>query len=75
MASEFHDALDDKFATEDDINGQFKHDSDLRSLIDKRDDEISWFRNDVPSKQIPIPPNPLLESDDCELGLVSRCVS
>ncbi|WOH09924.1 hypothetical protein DCAR_0729384 [Daucus carota subsp. sativus] len=61
---------DDKNLVEDDINGKFTHDSDFHSLLEEQDTGVSWFRDDVPSKQIPIPVIPIL--DDCTLAVVSK---
>lgn len=61
---------DDKNLAEDDINGKFTRDSDFHSLLEEQDTAVSWFRDDVPSKQIPIPVIPIL--DDCTLGVVSK---
>lgn len=60
-SSEFYDTADQNDDIKFDINGQLIQHSSLM-----RDDEVSWFRDDVPTKQIIIPSKPLKEKD-CEL--------
>lgn len=54
LSTTIDDLHDDNNANDDDdINGQFAHDRSM-SLLENQDDEASWFRDDVPTKQIPI---------------------
>ena len=52
---DFYDTQDDNNTAVDDINGQFSHDLSFRSLLKNEYEELSWFRDDLPTKQIPVP--------------------
>lgn len=54
LSAEFYDPHNENNATEDDINGQFIHDMSFHSLIENQDHEVSWFRDDIPTKLFPI---------------------
>lgn len=59
LSIEFYDAQDERDnASEDDINMQFSNDTNFRNIIENRDDEVSWFRDDVPTTQVANPCNP-----------------
>lgn len=47
-------------ANDDDIHGQLSHDMSFRSIIDNEEEELSWYRDDLPTTQIPIPPKSLV---------------
>ncbi|XP_074351757.1 uncharacterized protein LOC141690898 [Apium graveolens] len=37
---------------EDDMFGKFSHDTSFRTIIENHENEVTWFRNDVPAKEI-----------------------
>ncbi|KAL8101227.1 hypothetical protein AgCh_033197 [Apium graveolens] len=49
----FDDSHTENSPSEDDINGQFAHDRRF-PVVENQDDKANWFRDDVPTKQIPI---------------------
>lgn len=54
LSPELSDTQDQSNVMEDDIIAQFSQDLNFHSVIEDQDDEVSWFRDDVPIKQIPI---------------------
>lgn len=69
VSTDISDAQDDNDVIEDDINGQFSHDMNFNSFIKNRDDEVDWFRDNIPITKIPIPFK-TIEKTRCEFGKV-----
>ena len=72
LSAEFQDTQGEDNAVEDDISGQFSNDTIFRSIIEEQDHEMSWYREDFPATQIPIPPYHLKETGP-HLDLVNLC--